>query len=195
MGKLIYSMITSLDGYVSDADGNFGWATPDEELHAFVNDCVRSIGTYLYGRRMYETMVYWETAPTGPDIPAVARDYANIWQAATKIVYSTTLKTPASERTTIERSFHPEQVEQLKAESDKDVSIDGPTLARHAIRAGLVDEYHLIVTPTIVGSGNPFFPRHNPSSGDSYPPGSVRLERLDYHEFANGVMYLRYGRL
>jgi dihydrofolate reductase len=183
MGKLIYSMITSLDGYVSDAEGNFGWGAPEEESHAFVNELSRSVGTYLYGRRMYETMAYWETAHTVPDQPPFVLDYARIWQAADKIVYSTTLNDVVSERTRIERTFDPQVVRELKADSDLDLTVDGPNLAAQAMRAGLVDEYHLLVGPAVVGGGNRFFPEGV----------SVGLELLDTRRFGNGVVYLRYG--
>ena len=183
MGKLIYSMITSLDGYVSDLDGNFGWGAPDEESHEFVSEQMRSVGAYLYGRRMYQTMVYWATAHTVPDQPPYILEYARIWQATDKIVYSTTLNEVASERTRIERTFDPEAVRKLKAEAELDITVDGPHLAAHAIRAGLVDEYQLFVGPAIVGGGNRFF------------PGDVRvdLELLDERRFRNGVVHLRYG--
>lgn len=183
MGKLIYSMITSVDGYVSDPDGNFGWGAPEEESHEFVNELSRSIGTYLYGRRMYETMVYWETAHTLPGQEPFILEYARRWQATDKIVYSTTLNEVASERTRIERSFDPDAVRRLKAESELDLTVDGPGLAAQAIRAGLVDEYQLIVGPAIVGGGNRFFP-------DDI---RVDLELLDQRRFGNGVVYLRYG--
>jgi dihydrofolate reductase len=183
MGKLIYSMITSVDGYVSDRDGNFGWGAPEQESHDFVNELSKSIGTYLYGRRMYETMVYWETAHEEPGQPPFIAEYARVWQATDKIVYSKTLDDVASERTRIERSFDPEAVRRLKAESDRDLTVDGPTLAAHAIRAGLVDEYQLIVGPAIVGGGNRFFP----------DDVRVDLELLDERRFTNGVVYLRYG--
>ncbi len=183
MGRLIYSMITSLDGYVSDPDGNFGWGAPEEESHTFVNEQSRSIGTYLYGRRMYETMVYWETAHTLPDQPPFIQEYARIWQATDKIVYSRTLNEVASERTRLERSFDPDALRTLKAESDLDITIDGPHLAAEAIRAELVDEYQLFVGPAIFGGGNPFFP----------DDVRVDLELLDERRFDNGVVYLRYG--
>lgn len=183
MGKLIYSMITSLDGYVSDRDGNFGWGFPEEESHTFVNEQSRSIGTYLYGRRMYEMMVFWETAHLEPEAPPFVLEYARIWQATDKVVYSTTLDKVASERTRLERSFDPEAVRKLKAESELDITVDGPHLAAQAIRAGLVDEYQLYVGPAIVGGGNRFFP----------DDVSIDLELLDERRFANGVMYLRYG--
>jgi dihydrofolate reductase len=183
MGKLIYSMITSVDGYVSDPDGGFGWGAPDEESHEFINELSRSIGTYLYGRRMYETMVYWETAHEVPDQPPYIVEYARIWQATDKIVYSTTLDEVASGRTRIERTFDPDAIRKLKADTDLDLTVDGPHLAAQAIRAGLVDEYQLIVGPAIVGGGNPFFP----------DDVCVDLELLDEHHFSNGVVYLRYG--
>ncbi len=183
MGKLIYSMITSLDGFVSDPLGNFGWGAPDEEVHACINQHSRSIGTYLYGRRMYETMVYWETAHTTPDRRPVSLEYARIWQAADKVVYSTTLNEVASARTRLERTFDPEAVRQLKADSNLALSVNGPRLAAQAIRAGLVDEYQLFVKPAIVGGGNPFFP----------DDVRVDLELLDERRFGNGVVHLRYG--
>ena len=183
MGKLIYSMITSLDGYVSDPNGDFSWGAPDEEPHEFINDLARSIGTYLYGRRMYETMVYWETAHTLPDLPPFILEYARIWQAADKIVCSTTLTEVASERTRIEQTFDPSAVRKLKAESDLDLTVDGPRLAAQAIRAGLVDEYQPFVQPVIVGGGNRFLP------GDVH----VDLLLLDQRRFDNGLVYLRYG--
>jgi len=183
MGKLIYSMITSLDGYVSDSNGDFGWNVADEEIHAFVTEQTRSVRTYLYGRRMYETMVFWETAHANPDHPAFVHDYARTWQAADKIVYSTTLTEPASARTRIEPTFDPDEIRVWKAESEHDFTVDGPGLAAHAIRAGLVDEYQMIVAPVIVGGGKPFFP-------DGV---RVDLELLDERRFDNGVVYLRYA--
>ncbi len=183
MGKLIYSMITSLDGYVNDSDGQFDWATPDEELHAFINERSRSLGTYLCGRRMYEVMSYWETAHTEPNQPPVFLDYARIWQAADKVVYSTTLTEVVSERTRIERAFDPDAVRRLKAESALDLSVDGPHLAAQAIRAGLVDEYQLYVAPVVVGEGTRFFP----------DDVRVDLELLEERRFGNGVVTLRYA--
>ncbi len=182
MAKLIYSAITSLDGYVADEDGNFDWAAPDEEVHAFVNDLERPVGTYLYGRRMYETMVYWETAHTLPDQRPVSRDYTEIWQAADKVVYSTTLETPSSERTRIEREFDPEAVRQMKASSERDLTVGGPDLAGQALRAGLVDECQLFVSPIAVGGGNPSLPEDV----------RLELELLDERRFGSGMVYLRY---
>jgi dihydrofolate reductase len=181
MAKLIYSAITSLDGYIADEDGNFDWAEPGREVHAFVNDLQRPIGTYLYGRRMYEVMVYWETAHTLADHP-VEQDYAEIWQAADKIVYSKTLEKVSSARTRIERDFDPEAVRQMKASESRDITIAGPNLAAEAIKAGLVDECHLFVAPIVVGGGNQAL------------PNDVRatLELLDERRFGNGMVYLRY---
>ena len=158
MGKLIYGTITSLDGYVADEDGNFDWAAPDEEVHTFVNDLQRPIGTYLYGRRMYEVMVYWETAHAHTDQPSFMQDFAQFWQAADKIVYSKTLETVSSARTRIERDFDPDAVRRMKAQAERDISVGGPELAAQAFKAGLVDECHLFVTPTVVGGGKRFLP-------------------------------------
>ena len=160
MAKLIYSAITSLDGYVADEEGNFDWSAPDEEVHAFVNDLERQVGTYLYGRRMYEVMVYWETAATRDDQPQ--QDYAEIWQAADKIVYSRTLETTSSARTRVEREFDSAAVRKLKSSAQQDISVGGPNLAAQAIRAGLVDECHLFLSPVVVGDGNPALPRRCP---------------------------------
>jgi dihydrofolate reductase len=182
MAKLIYSAITSLDGYVADEDGNFDWAAPDEEVHSFVNELERQVGTYLYGRRIYETMVYWETAHTLPDQPPVVEDFAQIWQAADKIVYSRTLETVSSARTRIERDFDPEAVGQLKASAGRDISVGGPDLAAQAIKAGLVDEYHLFLTPIVVGGGKPSLPDQV----------RVKLELLDERRFGSGVVHLHY---
>jgi dihydrofolate reductase len=182
MAKLIYSGITSLDGYVADADGNFDWSVPDEEVHTFINDLERPIGTYLYGRRMYEVMVFWERADTLADQPAFERDFAGIWQGADKVVFSTTLETVSSARTRIERAFDPEAVRQLKTATAHDISVGGPDLAAQALRAGLVDECHLFVTPFVVGGGTPFLP-------DKIRLG---LELLGERRFGNGVVHLLY---
>jgi dihydrofolate reductase len=182
MAELIYSAITSLDGYVADENGNFDWAAPDEEVHRFVNDLERPIGTYLYGRRIYETMVYWETAHTLPDQPPFIQDFAGIWQAADKIVYSKTLETPSSARTRIERDFDPGAVRRMKASAGRDISIGGADLAAQAIKAGLVDEYHLFLTPIIVGGGKQSLPDNV----------RLELELLDERRFGNGVVHLHY---
>ena len=181
MAKLIYAAIASLDGYVSDRDGNFDWAAPDEEVHAFVNDLERAVGTYLYGRRIYEVMVAWETMPLA-DQPAVIRDFAEIWRSADKVVYSTTLETASTSRTRIERAFDPHAVRQMKATAARDISVGGPGLAAEAIRAGLVDECHLFLTPILVGGGTPSFPHDV----------RIELELLDERRFANGVVHLHY---
>jgi dihydrofolate reductase len=182
MAKLIYSAITSLDGYVADENGNFDWAAPDEEVHAFVNDLERPVGTYLYGRRMYEVMRYWESAPTSGAEPSVMRDYAELWQAADKIVYSTTLEEVSSARTRLERDFDPEAVRRLKASAESDLSVGGPALAAEALSAGLVDEIHLFLTPIVIGRGNHALPSDV----------RVNLELLDERRFAGGVVHLHY---
>jgi dihydrofolate reductase len=180
MAKLVYSAIASLDGYVADEDGKWDWSMPDEEVHSFVNDLERGAGTYLYGRRMYDVMVAWETLDE--DEP-VMRDYAEVWRAADKVVYSRTLDAPASERTRIEREFDPERVRRMKASADRDISIGGPELAAQAIAAGVVDEIHLFLSPVIVGGGKKAL------------PDGVRcdLELLDGRRFGNGVVHLHYG--
>jgi dihydrofolate reductase len=182
VAKLIYSGIMSLDGYVADEDGTFDWSAPDPEVHEFVNDLERPIGTYLYGRRMYEVMAYWETGPGAGDPPHV-RDYGEIWRSADKIVYSSKLQEVSSARTRIERAFDPEAVRELKATAVRDISIGGAELGGLAIRAGLVDEYHLFLTPVVVGGGTPYLP-------DGV---RVSLELLDEHVFDNGVVHLHYG--
>jgi len=182
VAKLIYSAITSLDGYVEDEDGKFDWAAPDEEVHRLVNELERPVGTYLYGRRMYEVMVYWETAHTLADQPSFVRDFAEIWQAADKIVYSKTLETAASARTRIERDFDPEAVRQLKASAGRDITVGGPDLAAQAVRAGLVDELQLFVAPVVVGGGKQSLP----------DDVRLKLELLDERRFGSGVVYLRY---
>jgi dihydrofolate reductase len=176
---LIYSAITSLDGYTTDPDGNFEWGAPDEEVLAFLNDRERQIGTYLYGRRMNEVMRYWETADLDGQ-SAAFRDFAGLWRAADKVVYSTSLSEVTTGRTRIERRFDPAAVRALKERGD--VSVGGPTLAAHAIRAGLVDEYHLYVNPIVVGGGLAALP-----SGVRVP-----LDLADERRFASGVVYLRY---
>ena len=182
MARLIYSVIMSLDGYTADADGHFEWAAPDEEVHAFVNELERPVGTYLYGRGMYETMRYWETAHTFPGQRPVSLDFARIWQAADKIVYSTTLQTADTARTRVERDFDPDQVRKLKEAVSRDLTVGGPHLAAQAIAAGLVDEYQLFLVPAVVGGGTRAL------------PDRVRLDLAlaDERRFGNGTVYLRY---
>ena len=183
MGRLVYSAIASLDGYVNDEHGGFDWAAPDEEVHAFVNDLERPVGTYLYGRRMYETMLFWETAHTLADQPEVIRDFTRIWQAADKVVYSRTLQKPASARTRIEHEFDHAAVADMKAAADLDLSIGGAQLAGHALRAGLVDECHLILVPVVVGGGTHWLPEGV----------RIDLELRDERRFAAGTVFLRYA--
>lgn len=185
MANLIYSAITSLDGYVADEQGKFDWAAPDEEVHAFVNDLERTVGTYLYGRRLYEVMAAWETMGGDADQPPVINDYAKIWRAADKVVYSRTLERVSSARTRIARDFDPEAVRRLKAEAPRDLSVGGPGLAAEAINAGLIDEYHLFVTPIIVGGGRSSLP----------DDVRVKLELLEERRFDGGVVYVRYRAL
>jgi dihydrofolate reductase len=183
MAKLTYATISSLDGYVADENGTFDWAEPDEEVHSFVNDLERSVGTHLYGRRLYEVLVAWETMDQLPDPPQFVLDFAEIWQAADKIVYSRTLETVSSAKTRIEREFDPEAVRELKATSERDLLIGGPELAAEAIRARLVDEFHLFLAPVLVGGGK-----------RALPDGvRVDLEPLDERRFSSGFVYLRYG--
>jgi dihydrofolate reductase len=185
MAKLIYSAIASLDGYVADENGNFDWAEPSEEVHGFINDLVRPMGTHLYGRRMYETLAVWETDPAIATYSDVMRDFAQIWQAADKIVYSTTLERASTARTRIERDFDPAAIRELKAAAGSDLLVGGPNLAAQAFKAMLVDECHLFIAPVIVGGGNRSL------------PDDVRLglELLDERRFSNGMVYLRYGAL
>ncbi len=182
MAKLIYSAIASLDGYVEDREGKFDWAAPDDEVHAFVNELERPVGTYLYGRRMYETMVYWETVGTGPDQLPPIRDYAEIWRGADKVVYSRTLQAATSERTRIERDFATDAIRQRKEASAEDITIGGAELAGQAIAAGLVDECGLLLAPILVGGGKRALP------DDVH----ARLELLDERSFRSGFVYLRY---
>jgi dihydrofolate reductase len=184
MARLIYSMLMSLDGYIEDERGEFGWGAPeDEQVHSYINELASSVGTYLYGRRMYETMVYWETAHTIPDLPPFVLDWARQWQAAEKIVYSRTLAEPRSARTRLEREFDPDAVRRLKADAEHDITVDGPELAAQALRAGLVDELQPIVCPVVVGGGKRFFPE------------GVRLdlELREERRFDSGVVVLRYA--
>jgi dihydrofolate reductase len=182
MAKLIYMAIASLDGYVADADGNFDWSMPDEEVHAFVNDLERPVGTHLYGRRLYEVMVAWETMDTSADQQPVMRDFAEIWRAAEKVVYSRTLEAASTARTRIERDFDPEAVRRMKASAQRDISIGGAELAAAAFRAGLVDECHLLLSPIVVGGGKRALP----------DDVRLELELLDVRRFGNGVVHLHY---
>jgi dihydrofolate reductase len=181
MAKLIYVLNVSLDGYIADEDGKFDWTTPDEEYMSFINDLERPVGTYLYGRRMYELMQVWETDPAAAAQSPRSREFAEIWQAADKVVYSRTLATASTTRTRIERDFDPEAVRQLKA-AERDLTVGGPTLAAHAITAGLVDEFQLFVWPVVLGGGDHFLPNRP----------RLQLELLDEHRFANGAVYLHY---
>jgi dihydrofolate reductase len=182
VARLIYSAIASLDGYVADEQGNFEWAAPDEEVHAFVNDLERPIGTYLYGRRMYDVMAAWETMPTDAGQPAAMRDFAQIWRAADKVVYSTTLENASTARTRLEREFDADAVRRMKATADRDLSVGGPGLAGHALKAGLVDELQLFLVPAVVGGGT-----------RALPDGvGLDLDLLDERRFGSGVIYLRY---
>ena len=180
MAKMSYTMLASLDGYVADERGEFRWAEPDEEVHRFVNDLEREIGTYLYGRRMYETMVAWEDPTIVAGQPAFIRDFAEVWRAADRVVYSSALETVRTARTRLERDFDPAAVRRLKATSERDLSIGGPELAGQALRAGLVDELRLLAVPIVVGGGTPWLP-----SGVR-----VRLELLQERRFAAGTLYL-----
>ena len=182
MANLIYSAIASLDGFIEDASGSFDWAAPDEEVHRFINDLERPAGTYLFGRRMYETMMVWETEPSLAADSQILRDYAEIWQAADKIVYSRTLEAPSTSKTRIERVFDPEEIRKLKAAAGHDILIGGPGLATHAFRAGLIDECHVFLVPVSVGCGKKFL------------PDNIRLEMelLEDRRFGNGMVFLRY---
>jgi dihydrofolate reductase len=182
MAKLVYSAIASLDCYIEDEDGNFDWAVPDEEVLAFVNDLERPLGTYLYGRRMYEMMVGWETDPTLAEQSTLMHDFAEIWQAADKVVYSRTLEAASTTRTRIERDFDPEAVRRMKAAAGRDLVVGGANLAAQAFEAGLVDECHLFVAPIVVGGGKRSLPDNV----------RVKLELLDERRFGNGMVYLRY---
>jgi dihydrofolate reductase len=181
MAKLLYITPTSLDGYIAD-DGNYDWSVPDDEVLGLFNDLLRPIGMYLYGRKTYETMAVWETPDVIPGLTPVMLEFARIWRAADKIVYSKSLETVATPKTRLEREFDPQAVRELKARLPRDVSVGGPTLAAHAIRAGLVDEYHLVVVPTMLGGGKWVFPGNL----------RVQLELIDERRFASGTVYLRY---
>ncbi len=191
MGKLIYLITTSIDGFVADQNGDFDWAMPSEEVHAFVNDIARNARTSLLGRNMYETMKVWETIPTegtgeGMDGPSEAmNDYARIWRASRKIIYSSTLSEVSIANATIERSFDPETVQKMGAESDHDIDIGGPRLASEAIRAGIIDDYHQIIAPHIIGNGLHWLPK-----------GVQRkLKLVDVRKFNNGFVYLHFRKI
>lgn len=182
MAPLVYSVICSLDGYVADASGSFEWAAPDEEVHAFVNDLERGVGTYLYGRRIYDVMAVWETWPLDTENSAAVRDYAAIWRAADKVVYSRTLDTVTTERTRLEREFDAEAVRRMKDAADAPISVGGPTLAAHALRAGLVDECHVLLHPVTVGGGIAVWPHDV----------RLQLELVDARRFDSGVTHAHY---
>jgi dihydrofolate reductase len=183
IGKLIYSALASLDGYVADENGNFDWAMPDEQVHAFVNDLERNVGTHLYGRRMYEVMKVWESDEILAGQPAEMRDYAEVWRAAEKIVFSRSLEQVETSRTRLERAFEPTAIQELKASEERDISIGGSELAGHALEAGLVDEIHLLLSPVVVGAGKPALPIHS----------QIPLQLLADRRFANGTIHLHYG--
>jgi dihydrofolate reductase len=185
MGQLIYSGIASLDGYVADRDGNFSWSEPDEEVHRFVNDLERNVGTYLFGRRMYQVLSVWETFGSTPGAPDYIQDYGRIWQGADKVVYSSSLTAVTTARTRVERTFDAGAGRKMKDGTDANISIGGPTLAAAALRAGLVDECQLFLNPVAVGGGQRFLP-------DGL---NLKLELLDERRFGNGVVYLRYRTL
>ena len=182
MGKLIFSMITSLDGYISDRAGDFTWGVPDEEVLEVINEQTRAFGTCLYGRRMYELMAVWETDPEAAGQSPRSAEFAKIWTAAEKIVFSTTLSRESTSRTRLEREFVPADIARLKASSSADLSVDGPTLAAHALRHGLVDELHLLISPIVLGGGQPMLPDLR-----------FGLELLDERRFSNGMVQLRYA--
>ena len=183
MAKLVYLFIMSLDGYVADRDGRFDWGEPDEEVHTFVNGLQRGIGTYLFGRRLYEVMVAWENPSAFAQEPPYIQDFAEIWKAADKVVFSRTLDRPSSERTRIEREFDADAVRQLKADAGQDLAVGGPELAASAIRAGLVDEFQMFISPVAVGGGKKYLP----------DDVRLRLELLEERRFGNGVVFLRYA--
>jgi dihydrofolate reductase len=182
MSKLIYIANVSLDGYIEDSRGNFDWSAPNDEVFAFITDLLRSAGTYLYGRRMYETMAVWETDPSVTAQSELRSDFAEVWQAADKVVYSTTLREVSTVKTQLERTFDPGAIRDVKAAAADDLTVGGPNLAGHAFRAGLVDECHLLICPVFVGAGKPSLPRDTRAD----------LELLDERRFYNGVVYVRY---
>lgn len=185
MAKLIYIAITSLDGFIEDADGDFDWSAPDPEMHAFINELIRPAGTYLYGRRMYETMAVWQAVGTEPgaEVPPAELDFAELWRAADKVVYSRTLDAVSTPRTRVEREFDATGVQRMKDTADRELAIGGPDIARPAFAAGLIDDIHLFVQPLVVGGGKPGLPR-----GPRFD-----LELRDERRFASGVVYLHYS--
>jgi dihydrofolate reductase len=182
MAKLVYVANVSLDGYIEDANGSFEWTAPTDEVFTFITDIVRPVGTYLYGRRLYETMAVWESDPTLAAQSELMADFANVWQAADKIVYSTTLPVVLTTNTRLERRFDTDSVREMKASAASDLTIGGSTLAAHAFNAGLVDECQLFIYPVLLGEGKPAFPNDV----------RVQLDLLEEHRFGNGVVYLRY---
>lgn len=182
MAKLIYIANVSLDGYIEDARGSFDWTAPDEDVFTFITDLVRPVGTYLYGRRMYETMAVWETDATLATLSEPMADFAKVWQAADKVVYSTTLQAVSTAKTRLERSFDPDSVRDIKRSATGDLTVGGANLAAHAFRGGLVDECHLCIRPIVVGGGKPALPRDT----------RAELELVDERRFTSGVVYLRY---
>jgi dihydrofolate reductase len=180
---LLYSTNMSLDGYIEDATGDFGWGAPSDEVHQFINDRLRDVGTHLYGRRLYETMAIWETDPSFAEDSAIGRDFTAIWQGADKVVYSTTLTDVMTSRTRIERALVAEEVRALKASADRDLLVGGAELGGQALTLGLVDEIHLYISPVVVGGG-----KH------ALPPGArLDLHLLDERRFDSGTVYLRYS--
>ncbi|MFW6076088.1 MAG: dihydrofolate reductase family protein [Chloroflexota bacterium] len=182
MARLIYTALMSLDGFIADEDGQFDWAMPDDDVHHFINNLMRPIGTYLYGRKLYEVMVAWETMDSDPDQPRAILDFAGIWQHANKVVYSRTLESVASSRTRIEPEFNPEAVREMKSLSGQDMAIGGPDLAASAFRHGLIDECHIFIAPVIVGGGKRGLP----------DTGRLDLQLVDERRFGNGMVYLHH---
>jgi dihydrofolate reductase len=182
MARLLYAALTSLDGFIEDEEGGFDWAMPDPEVHQFVNELTRTVGTELYGRRMYETMAVWESLDEEPDVPAAVADYAQVWRGLDKVVFSRTLEGVSTTRTRLEREFDPEAIRLLKATTDRDVTVSGPGLAQHAFRSGLVDDVHLFVFPVIVGGGKPGLPRGI----------QLDLELVAERRFTSGVVHLHH---
>lgn len=182
MARLIYTSNLSLDGYTEDMDGNFDFTDPNDDVFIFISNLIRATGTHLYGRRMYETMMVWETDPNLAAESPLRRNFAEIWQAADKIVYSRTLEAVSTRKTQIEGNFDPTAIRQLKETAEQDIHIGGPELAAHAFRSGLIDECHLFIAPVILGGGKPCLPANV----------RLELELLEERRFANGVVFLRY---